>query len=340
SRRVQADRSTTIDAATGWAVTPVGARGETWGRLVLVNAADVTDHQIVTLERAAAAIALNRLAQRDLETLDRQAHGRLISDILRHSHGSARDLGARLEAVGLPTRGRTFTGVVVRAGTGETLRDVGQQRRDLERAEQVNAAIIAMGVSALVAVLGTGQTAVLLSLPAKGDRSAVLAALAERLRSALTQNGSARPTIGVGSPVDRLDDLRLTVIEARQVTEAAQGLDSAELYLELPDIHLDGLVLLLRDDPRLQAFVERELGALLRHDEESGSDLVAVLRAYLDHGRNKTSAADAYHASRLTFYRRLDAIEQVLGVDLDSVPRCMSLYVALLGLDTVRGNSA
>lgn len=339
SRRVRTARATTVDPAAGWAVTPVGARGETWGRLVMVSASEITDHQILTLERAAAAIALNRLAQRDLDSLDRHAHGRLIADILRPGHGQAPDLAARLEAVGLPTRGRAFTGVVVRDGTREVLRDVGQQRRDLERAEQVNAAVAAVGVSALVAVLGAGQIAVLLSLPAGADRGAVLAALAQRLHAELTRHGSARAIIGVGSPIDRLDDLRLTLIEARQVAEAAQSLEPAP-YFELPDIHLDGLLLLLRDDPRLQAFVERELGALLRHDEEHGSDLLAVLRAYLDHGRNKTSAANAYHASRLTFYRRLDAIEQVLGVDLDSVPRCMSLHVALVALDNVRGDSA
>ena len=47
-------------------------------------------------------------------------------------------------------------------------------------------------------------------------------------------------------------------------------------------------------------------------------------------------AADAAHLSRPSFYDRLHRIENVLAVDLDSVESCLSLHVALLGLDALR----
>jgi purine catabolism regulator len=40
--------------------------------------------------------------------------------------------------------------------------------------------------------------------------------------------------------------------------------------------------------------------------------------------------------SRPSFYERLHRIERVLAVDLDSVESCLSLHVALLGLDALR----
>jgi hypothetical protein len=58
--------------------------------------------------------------------------------------------------------------------------------------------------------------------------------------------------------------------------------------------------------------------------------------AHLDHGRNKSAAADAFHQSRPAFYHRLATIERVLEVDLDSVESCLSLHVALLALDVLR----
>jgi purine catabolism regulator len=58
--------------------------------------------------------------------------------------------------------------------------------------------------------------------------------------------------------------------------------------------------------------------------------------AHLDHGRNKSAAADAFHQSRPAFYHRLATIEPVLEVDLDSVESCLSLHVALLALDALR----
>ncbi|MGR6999623.1 helix-turn-helix domain-containing protein [Yinghuangia aomiensis] len=44
----------------------------------------------------------------------------------------------------------------------------------------------------------------------------------------------------------------------------------------------------------------------------------------------------AAHLSRPSFYERLHRIERVLAVDLDQVESCLSLHVALLGLEALR----
>jgi len=105
-------------------------------------------------------------------------------------------------------------------------------------------------------------------------------------------------------------------------------------------VRLRGLVHLLKDDDRLQTYVERELGPLLAHDAQERPNLLDVLRCFLDSGRNKSAAAAAAHVSRPSFYDRLHRIEQVLDADLDDVETCLSLHVALRGLDAVRGQNA
>ncbi|TYB34416.1 PucR family transcriptional regulator [Micromonospora sp. AP08] len=143
--------------------------------------------------------------------------------------------------------------------------------------------------------------------------------------------------VAAGSGVGSLREARRSLVEARQVAEAARR-DRRDLpYFRLPHVGLAGLLHLLRDEPRLQTFVERELGGLLAYDAQHPREqLLGTLRAYLEQGRNKSAAAAAAHLSRPAFYERLARIGRILDVDLDSVEQCLSLHVALLALDAVR----
>jgi PucR family transcriptional regulator, purine catabolism regulatory protein len=116
---------------------------------------------------------------------------------------------------------------------------------------------------------------------------------------------------------------------------AASSSDGSDpLFYRLPDLRLRGLLHLLRDDPRLQTFVERELGALLAADPE----LIDALAAYLAAGGNKAEAAKASHLARPTFYERLRRIERTLGTDLSSAESRTSLHVALLALNAAQAD--
>ncbi|WP_456299190.1 PucR family transcriptional regulator [Micromonospora inositola] len=180
-------------------------------------------------------------------------------------------------------------------------------------------------------------------------RSAVGAAVARPTdgpaRPGQTGAGAPRPAgsgpaaliVAAGSGVGSLREAGRSLVEARQVAEAARR-DRRDLPIfRLPHVGLAGLLHLLRDEPRLQTFVERELGALLAYDARHPREqLLGTLRAYLEQGRNKSAAAAAAHLSRPAFYERLARIGRILDVDLDSVEACLSLHVALLALDAVR----
>ncbi|PTA45945.1 PucR family transcriptional regulator [Micromonospora sp. RP3T] len=152
-------------------------------------------------------------------------------------------------------------------------------------------------------------------------------------------DGPARPAVVVaaGSGVSSLREARRSLVEARQIAEAARR-DPRDLpCFRLPHVGLAGLLHLLRDEPRLQTFVERELGPLLAYDAQHPREqLLGTLRAYLEQGRNKSAGAVAAHLSRPAFYERLARIGRILDADLDSVDQCLSLHVALLALDAVR----
>jgi PucR family transcriptional regulator, purine catabolism regulatory protein len=343
SRRAVVEGRTGWHPDTGLLVTLVGARGQDWGRLLLVRDEPPAPLDVVLVERAAATLALNRLIARDLESLERQTHRSLLAALIAGPTPEP-DVLPRARALGVPLEGRRLLGVVVRpwypAGgpQGGVHGGLEGQARLRDLGEAVAHAARGCGVDALVGPVDDRGIGLLAALLPRHRDADVLAALATEIRRSvrgrLPQLDPDRLVVAAGSLVGGPRDARRSLIEAGQVADAAADLTTTAPFLRLPDLRLRGLLQLLRDEPRVQTFVERELGALLAHDAASGDDLVGALRAYLAAGRNKSTAAAALHLSRPAFYDRLTRIGQVLAADLDDVETCLSLHVALLARDT------
>ncbi|GAA3749903.1 purine catabolism regulator [Spinactinospora alkalitolerans] len=330
SRAVVTRARTAHDPATGWLVTMVGARGQDWGRLILVCGASPTPRQTILVERAATTLALGRLLERHQESLERQTHRTIIAGIVDRAYSEPEEALVRARAVGVPLNGRNLIGLVLRmreAGTG-----LAMQARLADTAEGAARACRELRLPALVGSLDDVRVGILLALPEKEPLDSALTRLAERVR-ARVGDGSV---IAVGSRTEDIREVRRSFLEARQVGDVAVRQTDDRLYHRLPDLHLRGLLHLFRDDERLQTYVERELGPLLAYDARHDGDLTEMLRCYLSAGRNKALAASRAHLSRPAFYERLRRVSHVLGADLESVETCLSLHVALLSLDSVR----
>lgn len=342
-RRRTTQRTELVDGEEQWLITSVVARGEHWGRLVVPLDGPPSPYATMLLERGATALALNRLVDRDRETLQRQTHRTLITQIRDRQYSSTAEVYVRAQALGVPLADRLLVGIVVRVSREEPDDNIEAEARKRDDAEQVARAARAAGVSALVGTFAASDVGVLLALAPDDPQDEALTSLARAVHLHFARSSPAiNATVGVGSTVMAVADVRRSFREAEHVADAAYGSSSEKLYYQLPDVRIRGLLHILRDDPRLQTFVERELGPLLAHDERGGTALADVLHAYLAHGRNKSAAADALHVSRPAFYQRLTKIEQILDIDidLDAVDSCLSLHVALLALDSIRSRSS
>ena len=360
SRRIRPAGRTAYDPDRGWLVTMVGARGEDWGRLLLRWPAggDLSPRRgaldpaggapacpdapptrlTILVERAASTLALGRLIRRDAEGLERQIHRTLLTALLDHSR-PVDEVALRARALGLVLERRHLVGVVVRhradetAGENGPAGDPGPARlRDL--AEAVGQALHEANLTGLTSAVDDQAVGALLALPDAAVEERALASFAAALRR-IRPDPRPEPAgtnarmpggliIAAGSGVGSLREAGRSLIEARQVAETARR-DRRDLPIfRLPHVGLAGLLHLLRDEPRLQTFVERELGALLAYDARHPREqLLGTLRAYLEQGRNKSAAAAAAHLSRPAFYERLARIG-------------LSLHVALLALDAIR----
>ena len=322
SRAVTLSERTGYHASAGWLVTVVGARGNDWGRLVVLCPSEPAHRHVVIVERAASALAVHRLAAREREGLERHAHRTLLTELLA-SPTPPGDLVARSEALGIPLAERQLVGVCVRPSgavgtapamaTAETLRDL---------AEATALAARRARVAALVGIVDDTSVRALLSLTCSADTDNVLNRLSRDIHHDVV--------LAAGTTVLRVGQARRSLIEAAHVAHAALGSAAVKPFHRLEDVRLRGLLHLLADDERVLAFAERELGALVARDESHGSRLVDTLRHYCEHGGNKSAAAAAAHMSRTAYYQQLGRIEQILGVSLESPESVQSLHVALL----------
>ena len=344
SRALRSSGRTAYDEASGWLFTPVGARGEDWGRVILVCDEPPGGTDTVLIERAATTLALGRLLTRHAESLDRQAHRTLITGIISQAHADPAEAAVRSRALGVPVDGRQLIAVVLRLcdPSGPGVLGVSAHQRVLDIADAAAAACRAERIPSLVGTLDDTRAGAMLSLSPRADPDRVLPALAARITE---RAGGAHGSlvIGVGAAAGSIRDVRRSFLEASQVADVAAerpdgwgagGGSGRPPFYRLADLRLRGLLHLLRDDPRVQTFVERELGPLLA--AEPGSALLDVLAAYLAAGGNKAAAAKSAHLARPTFYERLRRIERILGTDLGAAESRTSLHVALLALEAAR----
>ena len=186
SRAVRIPTRTGYDPELGWLATAVGARGQDWGRLVLVSADGVSARDAVLLERGAATVALSRLVERDRESLERQTHRTLLQDLLAAA-APVGDVVLRAQALGVPLEGRALVAVVLRLTAAPAGPVLVVQERLRDFTESVANAVRDARALAVVGAIDDSSVGVLLSLPLRVNVDPVL----ERLSTALSQQGAS-----------------------------------------------------------------------------------------------------------------------------------------------------
>lgn len=301
-------RTTATGGPERWLTTPVGIQGGAWGRLVLPGQRDDTRARQV-LERAAQALELGRMIERDETSVQLRVHGGFLLDLLDGRVGSEAVAAARLRALGCPAS-TSYVGAVAR----------------LRTEAPVDGLVAALGeVPGLVGVLDAVHVGLL--VPAGTDLDAAARVLATVEPEAV---------LAAGHPVTGVLPAATSLRSARVVADVAVTLPPIDGCARQSDIRLPGLLMSLREDSRLQEFAEAELGALLEHEARHGSGLVELLRQFLAVGGNKTELARVAHRNRTSLYPALKRLEDLVGHPLDDASSRLSLGVALLAHDQAR----
>ena len=334
-------RASAAQGAEGWATTAVGPRGEEWGRLIVPRVPADTARAKMVLERAAAALALNRMIERDRSGLHQQAQSGLIDDVLRNRASDEREISARAHALGLRKTARYFPVVVRTLNPSRGSDPVVGQRRNVQLLDAVAHTVNALGHTGLFTIRGDGEIGAVVALGAA--RAAASEKAWNSLGTGLARevarvDSGQRSVLALGEPSELVTDAIHGLGNAAHIAEVALAMrGQPRLFYRASDVRLRGLIFLLQNDPRVQAFAETELKGLLSVESAGASTDLAVLREYLRLAGNKAALAQRLHISRPALYKRLSAIERNLGVDLADAESMVSLHVAMLVLEVRRG---
>lgn len=176
-------------------------------------------------------------------------------------------------------------------------------------------------------LVGTGElgSTFVVPLSAAGDLTQARAAAATALAAlAPAAAGEHAVVAGIGGPVGTLVEARESWLQARIAARvAAQG---ATGPLEWPQLGVYRL-LGVAADPRLrEAVAQPGIDRLLA---EGGPELVRTALTYLDEAGSAQRTAQALSIHRQTLYHRLERIEKLSGLDLDSGRDRLALHLAL-----------
>jgi purine catabolism regulator len=311
-----------------WLTCPVGLRGSSWGRLVAPQAVADPVETAVVLQRAAQALQLSRLVQRDTAGLQSQARESLLLDLMEARVADEADALARVRALGLPSR-PVYLPAVAHFGSTSVPDEIVRQRRARAQLEAISEAAREAHLDVIAGGVGDGQVGLVVALRSTDGEDDVLAALAAALDS--RRGTRQRATLGVGPADATLLGASARLRTTKHIASAGHVLgEPGRSWYRSGDVRIRGLMAELQDDDRVVAFVESELGPLLSYDPARRAELMTLLRSFVRLGGNKAAVAADVHLSRQALYGRLARLETILGIDLDDAESVMSVGVALL----------
>lgn len=334
SLKWQSAGDSAFDTETGTLLISVGTRDERWGRLVVQLDREPTTSDRLIADRTSDALVLQRLLAADDHDFEWRARETLLDVLYEQRYASEDDAASRVQAYGLKVEHQMFAGGCLRFARQPESRGKNPSGNTRETIAWVNRIARDCDVTALAASMMSHQIRVLLFAQSERALEAAMAKFADRARVAARPKRLPVPTIGFGTTVTRFSDVRRSCNEAAEVVAASTGAEALPYY-RMRDVGVHGLLRLLQDDTSLQSYTERQLAPLLRLPREDRDQLLEVLRAYLDQGRNKAATARHLLMSRPTLYGHLNRLHRILGAELEEPRTALSLQFALHALDVL-----
>ena len=134
--------------------------------------------------------------------------------------------------------------------------------------------------------------------------------------------------IGIGSSEESPEHLCDSFHKAVSALKAQKE----SLVTSYGDLGIYQLLLELPDQNLLKKYVDENIGALLKYDEEYKQELILTLRIFLDMNGSITRTSEKLFIHRNTLLKRTAKIEEILGVSLkDALVRnrcynCLKIY--------------
>lgn len=293
-------------AASQWQF-PIAIGGAHWGALTVDGDEEPTETQMELVRQAAFAVGMHVAQARASVELDRRLRVLALEELVSGEQHSEPTLLEYARLYTVPTAGPRLV-MVARCSP-----DV--ERVDVERlAERI------LGPDTLAWARGHDIVAIASATRALEDEQP-----GHPWRDALQAAGAADAIVGLGEPVEGLNELghsHSTAMESLRI-----ALSTGRQVARHDEIAFERLV---EEIPSalLGEYVELTIGDLLRHDQRENTQLAETLWAYLGSG-NGALAARSLHIHYNTLKYRLAQVQEILGEDFSDPRARLRLLFAL-----------
>jgi purine catabolism regulator len=152
----------------------------------------------------------------------------------------------------------------------------------------------------------------------------------EALRRDVEERLGTGVTAGVGSPVAAAETGR-SLREARYALQVCRV--EGRPVADFQTLGTYRLLLTLQEPDALRAFADSVLAPLDEYDREHGGELIASLRAFLDHNARWEAAAAQLFVHRHTLRYRMRKVEELTGRELATSHDRMEFWLAIRARD-------
>ncbi len=134
-------------------------------------------------------------------------------------------------------------------------------------------------------------------------------------------------SVSISEPIERLQDIKLGYRHARLVHDIYKQQNKGSYIKFYHSLGLFKLFPLMKDEEKMQAFIEEYIGDIIRYDQKKDRDLMLTLSALIKNNGNvqKTSDEMFIHYNSLRY--RIQKLKD-LGVDLNDGDRMIEVAVA------------
>ena len=306
---------------------PLWSKYELLGFMWLIEDAGITDDELKVAAETAQRIEeiLTRKA-RDAVAVDIEVESLVRTLVARERH-DREQAAAELCDRGLFQHTRSLAVLVVRKAAEKYARHE-EAVADTIRRGFVNAMHGRLKES--FAFLASGQDSLLVVGFRKGTSEGELMSLATGLHGEIRRvdpTVSNAVTIGVGSPVEVLADVRDGFDQGVVAAQVAR--DNGQVAAAWSRHPLDGLLRVCLKPELAPALVPSQLRTL----EEQPQDTLQMIATYLENAGNVNATADRTHLHRTTVYYRLAKFRERTGLDLDDGQTRLLVHLWLTAKD-------
>lgn len=299
-------------------VMPIVTRNVARGYLSLISKnAKFTARDRVIAAQGALVAAMEMAKVKAVSVAEKKLRGDLIQAVLAQAITEA-------DAMGWAERADfRKTGPFVML----TMQWLGRETPSLRRLETIVSSQVKRQRGRVLSSTRENEIVALYAVNAERGTSEAEQWAATILQLAQTEFPRAQLAIGIGQPIARLRDARVSYRQAAQAMNLEGRLRHNQPQV-FANLGVYRLLLPLAETGELRAFANQVLGKLL-YQEHSKGQLLETLRVYFQNRSNVMKTARALYIHRNTLLYRLERIRELGGFDLDDAETRLRLQLAL-----------